>query len=228
MYCIFCKRDSTDSKSIEHIIPESLGNTIATLPRGVVCDKCNNYFSRNVERPFLESEAVRTLRFQQAIPSKKGRIPSIEALLLPGFSSVIHRPKNGPYIGLIGVEPGAMDYLATTKTGKFVLKLPGNPPDLNVVSRFLAKVALEALAERLMTTPGGIEYLINEQQFDPIRRYAREGYPAKWPHVARRIYTPNRTIERENGVKLQTVWEYRFLQTPQSGYMGSDSINMLN
>jgi hypothetical protein len=56
---------------------------------------------------------------------------------------VINRSARGPYVGLIGVEPRAMDYLATTKTGKFVLKLPGNPPDLNVVSRFLAKVALE-------------------------------------------------------------------------------------
>lgn len=26
MNCIFCKKDSTNSKSVEHIIPESFGN----------------------------------------------------------------------------------------------------------------------------------------------------------------------------------------------------------
>jgi hypothetical protein len=55
MRCIFCKNDSSNSKSVEHIIPESLGNTTRTLPKGVVCDTCNNYFARKVEKPFLEA-----------------------------------------------------------------------------------------------------------------------------------------------------------------------------
>jgi len=38
MRCIFCMNDSSDSRSKEHIIPESLGNEAHILPRGIVCD----------------------------------------------------------------------------------------------------------------------------------------------------------------------------------------------
>jgi hypothetical protein len=53
MKCVFCKCDSEDSKSVEHVIPESLGSKTIVLPRGLVCDKCNNYFSHKVEIPIL-------------------------------------------------------------------------------------------------------------------------------------------------------------------------------
>jgi hypothetical protein len=36
--CIFCLEESRNFNTIEHIIPESLGNTEDTL-QGVVCDK---------------------------------------------------------------------------------------------------------------------------------------------------------------------------------------------
>ena len=62
MKCIFCGQESSYSKSIEHIVPESFGNKTAFLRKGIVCDKCNNYFARKVEQPFLESETVRVLR----------------------------------------------------------------------------------------------------------------------------------------------------------------------
>ncbi len=78
MRCLFCKQDSSASKSVEHIIPESLGNTTSVLPKGIVCDKCNNYFSRKIEQPFLESPAIKTLRFQEAIPNKRGKVPPVD------------------------------------------------------------------------------------------------------------------------------------------------------
>lgn len=70
MRCIFCKNDSGNSTSCEHIIPESLGNTTQILPPGVVCDKCNNYFSRKVEKPFLETQGIRDLRSFRFITSE--------------------------------------------------------------------------------------------------------------------------------------------------------------
>lgn len=42
MRCIFCKRNSNSSRSVEYIIPESLGNEEHVPPPGVVCDACNN------------------------------------------------------------------------------------------------------------------------------------------------------------------------------------------
>src|SRR5215217_7224004 len=85
MRCIFCKADSSASHSIEHIIPESLGNTRFVLPRGIVCDCCNNYFARKVEAPFLTSPALRYLRFHEELGNKRGRVPSVEGLILPNI-----------------------------------------------------------------------------------------------------------------------------------------------
>ena len=45
MICIFCHKDSSTAKSVEHIIPESLGNKHHYLPKGYVCDECNHYFA---------------------------------------------------------------------------------------------------------------------------------------------------------------------------------------
>jgi hypothetical protein len=72
--CLFCLEDSTSSVSVEHIVPESLGNTTTVLPRGFVCDKCNNYFARKVEGPFLNSPAMLALRHLEAVGNKRGRI----------------------------------------------------------------------------------------------------------------------------------------------------------
>ncbi len=62
MRCIFCKGDSNQSRSVEHIIPEALGNIEHVLPRGIVCDTCNNYFARKVEGPLLETQWFRHAR----------------------------------------------------------------------------------------------------------------------------------------------------------------------
>lgn len=75
MRCIFCKEDSTDSRSVEHIVPESLGNTDHVLQPGIVCDACNQYFARKLERPVLEAPIFRNLRTAMAIPNKRGRVP---------------------------------------------------------------------------------------------------------------------------------------------------------
>ncbi|MGL6633608.1 HNH endonuclease [Aeromonas veronii] len=75
MRCVFCKNDSSRSKSVEHIIPESLGNSKLTLPKGVVCDSCNNYFATHIEKKVLESGEFSYLRFNQELKTREGRSP---------------------------------------------------------------------------------------------------------------------------------------------------------
>ncbi|MHB9071730.1 MAG: HNH endonuclease [Sedimentisphaerales bacterium] len=47
--------------SIEHIIPESLENQDIYLSHGIICDQCNNYLSRKVEKPILSSSIFRLI-----------------------------------------------------------------------------------------------------------------------------------------------------------------------
>jgi len=88
MRCIFCKTLSDGSHSVEHIIPESLGNIDHFLPKGLVCDDCNNYFARKIEKPILESPMMRLLRSDRKIPNKRKNIPSYkfnENPILPDY-----------------------------------------------------------------------------------------------------------------------------------------------
>ena len=80
MRCIFCKCDSATSRSVEHVIPESLGNTEHVLGAGVVCDGCNNYFASKVEGPLLSDPYFREQYSLAGILSKKGNLPRVKAL----------------------------------------------------------------------------------------------------------------------------------------------------
>lgn len=101
MKCIFCKNDTSQTRSIEHIIPQSLGNEEHILPRGTVCDSCNNYFARKIENPVLSSGMFKLLRAERNISNKKGRIPAfdkMEIAELPDYRMFTR------FIGKIGLE----------------------------------------------------------------------------------------------------------------------------
>lgn len=101
MRCIFCKADSQTSRSVEHIVPESMGNTNHVLPLGAVCDGCNQYFARKVERPVLESPILRLIRASMEVPNKRGRFPSWEpddGILKPDYRLM------GRFLGKVGLE----------------------------------------------------------------------------------------------------------------------------
>lgn len=123
MRCIFCKKDSSETKSIEHIIPESLGNKSFVLPRGYVCDKCNNYFAREIERPFLEQMNVQLLRFEESIPNKKNRIPTIKGLIEDEEVIVHKRIINNRAVTDVDISQELMNRLMKEK-GETQLLLP--------------------------------------------------------------------------------------------------------
>jgi len=54
--CIWCKRMSPEVQfnSLSHVLPEAVGNTKWILPRGTVCDPCNQYFGSKIEPGLLD------------------------------------------------------------------------------------------------------------------------------------------------------------------------------
>lgn len=77
MRCLFCKEASHETKGVEHLIPESFGSKKLLLPKGLVCDKCNNYFARKVEGPVMSHPSMRNVRGWYQVPNKKGKMPSV-------------------------------------------------------------------------------------------------------------------------------------------------------
>jgi hypothetical protein len=223
MNCIFCKEISTNSVSVEHIIPESLGNKGKTLGKGIVCDKCNNYFATKIEKPLLDLDYFRSLRARNEIKSKKGKIP-VEKIIFDGSicESEIKRPKNST---IIDITINDLNFFKRIIDGNIkeltfpVEHMP--PPDNYYVSRFLAKVAIEVLAQRLNVSQEGLDYLVSESQFDEIREYARYGQKTKlWPYHVRKIYGENQPFKSvaNPNVMQDRLFEYDILVTNKSEY----------
>lgn len=121
MRCIFCKQQSSTNRSVEHIIPESLGNAEHTLPAGAVCDRCNQYFARKVERQLLESPIFRHLRANMEIPSKKGRIPAW--LPTDGIDRPTYR-QMGRFLSKVGLEVLAFKTLSVHNWNQEIVDQP--------------------------------------------------------------------------------------------------------
>lgn len=222
MYCIFCKNESISSRSIEHIIPESLGNVTHTLPVGVVCDKCNNYFARKVEKPFLDSLYIQERRFYAGIPNKKERIPVLEGIHLQSLIPIQMMKKlKEPGIS-VGAAPNAdesrwIKSLQNNGSGTLIMPI-GTRPDDYVSSRFIAKVGLEVLAHRVLELPNGLNEIVNKPELDELRRYVRFGdKPEIWPMSFRQIYPADKLFS-DGQVEYALDHEFDILVTDESEF----------
>jgi len=216
--CIFCKTDSTRSCSVEHIIPESIGNVEYTLPAGVVCDGCNNYFSTKVERPLLELPYFRDMCYRARIRNKKGNPPRVQGIHLQSLIPVDFVPDmegTGPSIAATHPEDEKrwINFLGTHERGTLVVPVP-IPPDEMMLSRFLAKVAMEVLAMRLLDVPDGISEIVNRRELDPLRNYARRGCGVRfWPFHKRQLYPYDLTFVESGSAPYEVLHEWTLLYT---------------
>ncbi|MFA6667721.1 MAG: HNH endonuclease [Bacilli bacterium] len=145
--CPFCGQIITEnnSKSKEHILPESLGNKDEKFifDKGIICDKCNNYFSRNIEEDFLNLQTIKLLRSYNRIPSKKNKIPSMDALICGDIAKVVFHHNRI----ILECEPETCIKIFNNKPEIIFSKCEclDELQESYVVSRFLAKVCSEYL-----------------------------------------------------------------------------------
>ena len=145
MECIFCHKDSSTSKSIEHIIPESLGNKDYFLPCGYVCDECNHYFAIKVEKELLSRPYFVSMRSRNEILTKKGKLVR-EKMIFPGALKCCEVEMKMTRNGLIA-SLNDMALYELIKAGKIRtmigLYIPEPEYPKAIMSRFLAKCAYE-------------------------------------------------------------------------------------
>jgi hypothetical protein len=99
------------------------------------------------------------------------------------------------------------------KSGQLLLPIGGPAPDERVLSRFMAKVALEAMAARVVGHDGGQDYLCDEHQLDDLRDHARYGRISRWPVHTRHIYAADAKTVLPGGESEQVIHESDFLAT---------------
>lgn len=69
MKCIICGKE--EKKSVEHIIPEALGNEKLITER--VCESCNNRLGANVDYYLTNHPLVKIIRINNKLTGKKGK-----------------------------------------------------------------------------------------------------------------------------------------------------------
>ena len=223
MRCIFCKQDSNKSRSVEHIVPESLGNWEHVLPPGMVCDQCNNYLGRAVEKPVLESEYFAQVRFINSVVNKRGALPTIRALHVQSATRVeIGSSRHGNALYPVDENDGSrfVDCVSTLRRGHLVFPArTSSEQDPYPLSRFLGKIAIEALAHTFLRIPQALEDLIENAELDPLRTYVRRGSPSLfWPFHRRQIY-PEAAVFCEKGHgQYQILHEWAFMYTPPTEF----------
>ena len=218
MNCIFCKSHSDSSKSVEHIVPESLGNEDHVLPPGWVCDGCNNYLSRKVEAPFMNSEYGRRARFEMQIPSRKGRIPIVGGFHVQSRTMVdLCTDADGLSIFASHGEDEArfIDALRAHSQGTLYVPISGEPELSYETARFIGMIALEVLAYRRIDVDEWNEELVHKKELDELRDYVRRGRPGFiWPVHVRRIYPADHQFFDKLDPEYQVLHEWDILVIP--------------
>lgn len=190
MLCLFCDSNGPFS-TVEHIIPESLGNDDLVL-KGHVCDGCQRYFGKEVERFVLEKSPIAFWRTLLGITTKKGKLPRADLSqpqsqrgILPSRSehhddlALEACPDGSARITTISAE--LAHQFATGARNEMRLVL--TPHVLYMLGRFLCKVGLELAC---FADPEDVR----SPRFDLARRYARIGpwnpiWPVLWYQAGR-------------------------------------------
>jgi hypothetical protein len=73
--CIYCLSESGTFSSEEHILPETLAGDNIYLPKGFVCDACNNGVSSQLDEALISFEPIAFLRVQFTSQTKAGKFP---------------------------------------------------------------------------------------------------------------------------------------------------------
>lgn len=182
--CLFCKQPGV-FQTREHIVPESLGNDTDIL-KGVICNSCQNYFGREIEKAALEQTPIAFWRSCLGIRTKRRHLPSVN--LDPPLRGAIpaFHPTSDTGIGFSAHENGStsidvdnsafIQRLLPKDEGEYRMVL--SPWHLSIIGRFLGKMGLEYVAL------SDLDYAFSTQ-FEDIRSFVRYGsrkhlWPIYW------------------------------------------------
>jgi hypothetical protein len=223
--CLYCKESDGPFTSVEHVIPESLGNQslrgkkLILLPKGIVCDTCNNGKLAVLDNALIEFPPISWMRMRYGVRSKSGELPTTK------LSNATIRSLSP---GNILIEPGSSKkaFQFDRATGRFNMQWRSN---------------------RRMT-PTYCRTITRAERFDPVRRMilgldefhgyfvvaAKEQPPAPNQPKAQLTYWFRKNDRGEEsvfaafyflGVEMATDLEIREWQRPSD--LPENSINVL-
>ena len=181
MSCLFCQSDGPFT--IEHIIPESLGNDDLML-LDQVCGSCNNHFSR-LEEFVLQKTPLAFWRTILGIKTKRGRLPSVDLSSPKHEKGVLPstHPSHDEEIGFKAHSDGSTSIevdnprvIYEIQSGeKNQFQFVMTPKLLFIFGRFLCKIGVELLC-------ADDPLAARSSKYGRARRFARYGeLNSLWP-----------------------------------------------
>ena len=169
--CIFCLTEN-DSKSIEHIVPESFGNKKYVMELGTVCDTCNSKFSK-FEKVALSNSIFVMERARLGKPSKKGNPAKgkLEEFEITGDSEFT--PQKVVMGGL--TKDSIKDY--DPASGIFTVTIPSFDKSEVSTSKMLLKIGLESIFKSQR------KRIYNNNKFDDLREFLLGSQSKDWPFL---------------------------------------------
>jgi hypothetical protein len=187
------------------------------LEPGVVCDGCNNYLARKVEKPILDSLYFKERRFSATVPNKRGNMIPLDGLHLQTGTRIQAYPDTGEGFS-IGAHPHAdetrfVNAVRNSTRGMLIFPVE-TQPDERDLARFVGKVGLEALASRLIQGGMSHEELVDAPDFEELRNFVRRGSgPRRWSVARRQLYPPDKVFS-DGGERYELLHEYELLLRP--------------
>lgn len=197
--CLFCA-GAGPFTTIEHIVPESLGNDDLIL-QGEVCDGCQRYLGKEVEKYVLEKTPIGVWRTLLGIHTKKGGLPTVDLQIDTRAKGILPEwsPHHDQLIGFTAHEdqstsvdindPEIVRAITSGERTHFQFVL--SPKHLVQLGRFLGKIGLELLCLKNPAEARSVRY-------DELRTYVRRGIKREiWPlfhatigtmHELRRVF----------------------------------------
>lgn len=215
--CIFCLNEGDIFHTIEHIVPESLGNTDDIL-RNSVCDKCQNYFGKEIENYILSKTPFGFWRTLMGTPNKKGKTPQFNPSqnsesrgIISDFhpltdSGITIHPAESESIVEVSIEDEKMlNDIITGKKNQFRVVM--TPKMIIYIGRFLGKIALEYWCKEFGDD-------VFRKDFNELRDYVRKGTTKHiWPILHSELVENLATYRPINTHEEQAIlYAYRFYQ----------------
>lgn len=165
--CLYCKQTDGSFTSREHCIPESLGNQghgdkpEIILPKGVVCDKCNNEVLSGLDKTLIDFMPISLMRTNFGVLSKTGKLPETK------FSNATFRMFAPGHVVFESNSPKASQDKGGGRVNSNLLSnRKATPRQRRDVTKALFKMTLGCM---YIDQPA----VALSERFDPVRRMIR-------------------------------------------------------
>lgn len=184
MNCIYCRKAGS-AMGAAHVFPEAVVQNSHTLPLGV-CDKCNNYFSRDIDPVLLTHPIIAYSVQMLGLPGKSGKARQE----LGG----VKRSSDGSYVEFPWVDSHTSTDSTGSKTTHVSVEASFHFND-SYFSRALHHIAFNALA-----LTQGVEAAM-DRKYDHVRQYVRFAKKGVvWPYgvYSKGLEPIRKTVRIEN------------------------------